>query len=254
MPTTIDGKTYYTESEVKGGFIPKDRHESIISERIAAKNRAIAGLEEKVVTLTGEVQAAASATERVAALQAQIAERDDREVFRATGLLTDKGEPDADRVELLRMAHRVAMRKLDNAPEDEAAHFRSWLTADDGAKASPHLASMLKAPESAPAPPPVAPPPAPAAPPAADPAKAAAALKAAGLDPSAFGIEVPPAGPPITSTGTGDPAGTRGFTQQQMKAEMGRINAMRRAARTPEDRAAVKAELAAFQAKTAPQG
>lgn len=252
MPTTIEGTTYFTEAEVKGGFIPKDRHESIISERIAAKNRAIAGLEEKVVTLTGEVQAAASATERVAALQAQIAERDDREVFRTTGLLTDKGEPDADRVELLRMAHRVAMRKLDNAPEDEAAHFRSWLTADDGAKASPHLASMLKAPEAAPAPQ-VAPPPAPAAP-VADPMKAAAALKAAGLDPSAFGIEVPPAGPPITSTGTGDPAGTRGMTHQQMQAEMGRINAMRRAARTPEDRAAVKAELAAFQAKTAPQG
>ena len=37
MPTTIEGTTYFTESEVKVGFIPKDRHESIISERIAVE-------------------------------------------------------------------------------------------------------------------------------------------------------------------------------------------------------------------------
>lgn len=245
MPITHDGAIFYSAEEVKDGFVPKAKVEKTITTRLSGKDSRIAELEGSVLELSRKVQEASPLTEQIQTLQQQLAARDDRDAFRAAGLLDDKGDvKNAEHIEFLKMAHRQHVAKLENAPEDAAAHFRSWLTADDGAKASPYVGHLLK--------PAAAAEPAPAPAPAADPA-AAAIPEAVSAWFQSQGIEIPgaakPKAAPVTSTGTIDTTGARGWTNEQRQAEQARISAMRRNARTPEDRTAYKQALAAFQEK-----
>lgn len=245
MPITHDGAIYYSEQEVREGYVAKPKVEQIVTDRLKGKDGRISELEGSVLDLSRKVQEASPLSDQVKSLREQLAARDDRDAFRAAGLLNDKGEvANAEHIEFLKMAHRQHVEKLDNAPEDAAAHFRSWLTADDGAKASPYVGHLLKSAAA------TEPPPKP--PPAADPA-AAAIPEAVSEWLQSQGIEIPgaakPKAAPVTSTGTIDTTGARGWTNEQRQAEQARISAMRRNARTPEDRTAYRQALAAFQEK-----
>ena len=229
MPITIEGHgTVYTEAEVKAAFLPKDRHEAIITERIEAKNKVIAKLEGQVLDYRAQVDQANPLVDELNALKAELAQTRDMEAYRTAGILTGDEKRDAETIEFMQMAHRHAISKMEAPPEDPAAHYRQWLTADDGAKASPYLGAIFKA---APAQPPAATAPQnPAAPPA-PPAP-------------------PPPGIPNTGTGTADPAGNQRLTRDQIQQRQSELNRMRRNIRTDADRAAFNQALATFAQET----
>lgn len=252
MPITHEGTIYYSADEVKDGYVAKPKVEEIVTSRLKGKDGRIAELEGSVLELSQKVREASPLTEQIQTLQQQLAARDDRDAFRAAGLLNDKGEvANAEHVEFLKMAHRQHLAKMDKPPEDAAADFRQWLTAEDGAKASPYVGHLLK-----PAATQAAEPEKPA--PAADSAAAPAIPEAVTTWLQSQGIEIPgaakPKAAPNTSTGTIDTSGARGWTNEQRQQEQARISAMRRNARTPEQRSAYQQALAAFQEKVGASG
>lgn len=130
MPTEINGQTYYTADEVRAEFVPKAEH----LERLKAKD--VKAAEAADIALRAQ-RDAATAGERVKALEAQVAEvqtlRSDLRAAHDQAALARAGVSDAA-LPYLRLAHQQRIDAMPEAerPADADADFRAWLTAAEG--------------------------------------------------------------------------------------------------------------------------
>lgn len=202
MPTEINGQTYYTADEVRAEFVPKAEH----LERLKAKDTKAADAADIALRAQRD---AATAGERVKALEAQVAEaqtlRSDLRAAHDQAALARAGVSDAA-LPYLRLAHQQRIDAMPEAerPADTDADFRAWLLASEGGARShefvrhhfatpapaPAVQPQGQAPSPAPAPPPArAPAPAPpstvggaAPPPTSEAQRAAVAQQQAKID------------------------------------------------------------------------
>ena len=147
---------FVAKEDVREKYVPKDDFKKRLdakTSQIAELNTQISGLKDTLIAAQAQTTEADALREKLAAMDAQIAARDDRDAFSKVGLLGESGEADATTVDLLRHLHGKVVEGMEEKPEgfSAAAHFREWLSAEDGARTTP-LGHLIKGPQAAPAP------------------------------------------------------------------------------------------------------
>lgn len=203
-----DGRMY-SEAEIRDRFVSKD----VFTDRLQAKTARVAELETKLGTYQKQLLEAQPRLAKLEELSAELSKRDQAvQAAEDRVALARAGVTDDGAVGFLRMAFDQHVASLEEKPEDTAAAFRSWVSAEEGARANPYVGHLFNGS------------PAPAAAPAAKP-------KAPGLPPiSRGGVSAPPK------------VGAQ-LTQAQVQAEIGRIRQLG----TADERRSALAELRARQ-------
>lgn len=206
---TNTGGRMYSEQEIRDRYVSKD----VFTDRLQAKTARVAELETKLGDYQKQLLEAQPRLAKLDELSAELSKRDQAvQAAEDRVALARAGVTDDGAVGFLRMAFDQHIAGLEEKPEDTAAAFRSWVSAEEGARANPyvgHLFNGSPAPAAAPAP----------------------KAKAPGL-------------PPVSRGGVSAPAKAGApLTQAQVQAEIGRIRQMGSA----EDRRAALAELRARQ-------